>query len=237
MASHGGADAARGDEIAAQIASYQGDAVRLARRLVRTQTEAEDLAQTAILNALRRANHIENPAHVKAYVLTTVRNLWRNQLRQQGRRRFVGTDAAELLETDDAGPEERALTALDAAAARLAFGVLSETSRRVLTLRYVDGLGFLELAAELGISPVAARQRAHRAREELICACIEQTAVPGRRTCGHVRTKLGRYLRGRLSKRVRSEISQHLSLCQACGECYEQLNELYGHRLTMERGQ
>ncbi len=237
MASQGDPEATNGHEIAIRIAGYQADAVRLARRLVRTQAEAEDLAQTAILNALRRASHIEDPAHIKAYVLTTVRNLWRNQLRQQGRRRFVGTDAAELLEAEDAGPEEQALTALDAATARVAFGVLSETSRRVLTLRYVDGLGFLQLAAELGISPVAARQRAHRAREELIGACIEQTAASGPTACGHVRSRLGRYLRGRLSKRIRSEIAQHLSQCEACRDCYEQLTELYGHRLTVERGQ
>jgi RNA polymerase sigma-70 factor, ECF subfamily len=237
LASQRGPEAAGDRDIAARIASYQTDAVRLARRLVRTHAEAEDLAQTAILNALRRANHIEDPAHVKAYVLTTVRNLWRNQLRQQGNRRFVGTDAAELLETEEAGPEEQALTALDAATARSAFGELSETSKRVLTLRYVDGLGFLELASVLGISPVAARQRAHRAREELIGACIEQTAVPAPKTCGHVRARLGRYLRGRLSKRTRAETARHLSRCRACAECYEQLNELYGHRLTTERGE
>jgi RNA polymerase sigma-70 factor (ECF subfamily) len=198
---------------------------------VHSEAEAEDLTQTAILNVLRRAEHIEDHSHVKAYLLTTVRNLWRNQLRQKGRRRFVGADAAELLAATDAGPEELALTNLDAALANAAFESLSTTSQEVLRLRYVDGLGFVELSTRLRITTVAARQRAHRAREELVSACIEQTALKADGTCATVRSRLGRYLRGRLSRRLRDEIGAHLSTCESCHRCQEEITELYGHHL------
>jgi RNA polymerase sigma factor (sigma-70 family) len=232
MTSPTGAESSRGEELAALIAEYRGDAFRVARRLVRSDAEAEDLTQTAILNVLRRAKNIEDSAHVKAYLLTTVRNLWRNQLRQQSRRRLVGFDAAENLPATEAGPEELALTLLDTALARTAFASLSATSRQVLTLRYIDGLGFLELASLLGITAVAARQRAHRAREELIGACIEQTALTEAGTCGPIRSRMGRYLRGRLSRKARAHIAAHLASCDRCHRCYLELVDLYGYRLV-----
>jgi hypothetical protein len=96
-------------------------------------------------------------------------------------------------------------------------------------------LGFTDLAEQLGITAVAARQRAHRAREELIGACIERTALIGAGSCSFVRIRLGRYLRGRLTRKVRNQISAHLSRCRSCGECLQQLTDLYGHRLPTER--
>ena len=232
MTSPTGAESSDRDELVTLIAEHRDDAVRVARRLVRSDSEAEDLAQTAILNVLRRAEYIEDASHVKAYLLTSVRNLWRNQLRHQGGRRFVGAEAAEQLPATEAGPEELALTALDASLARTAFESLSDTSRQILLLRYVEGLGFLELAAQLGITAVAARQRAHRAREELVGACIENTAHAGIGNCAGVRSRLGRYLRGRLSRRVRAEIAVHLDGCRRCTACYNELIDLYGYLLT-----
>jgi RNA polymerase sigma factor (sigma-70 family) len=232
-----GAEPSGSDEFSMLIAQYREDAFRVARRLVRSDAEAEDLTQTAILNVLRRARYIEDASHVKAYLLTSVRNLWRNQLRQQGSRRFVGTEIAEQLPTSEPGPEERALTALDAVLARAAFASLSTTSRQVLLLRYVEGLGFLELAEQLGVTPVAARQRAHRAREELIGACIERTAHAGAGSCSAVRSRLGRYLRGRLSRRVRADIVAHLDGCLRCKACYDELLDLYGYLLASPESQ
>jgi RNA polymerase sigma factor (sigma-70 family) len=231
MADAGDAESQRGDDIAAVIAGCQADAQRVARRLVRTEADAEDLAQTAVLNALRRAHHIQGSQHVKAYVLTTVRNLWRNQLRQQGRRRFVGADIAEHVADDELGPEDRALITLDTAVARIAFSSLSERSQQVLLLRYVEGLSYSELAHALAISTVAARQRAHRARDELVGACIEHTASPGPEACSTIRGRLGRYLRGRLTPSAREEITEHLRHCTRCTECLVQLQDLYGHVL------
>jgi RNA polymerase sigma factor (sigma-70 family) len=233
MTSPTGAESSRAEELASLIAQCRDDAFRVARRLVRSDAEAEDLTQTAILNVLRRAKNIEDSAHVKAYLLTTVRNLWRNQLRQQSRRRLVGADAAEKLAATDAGPEELALTLLDTALARSAFASLSDTSRQVLALRYIDGLGFLELAELLGITAVAARQRAHRAREELIGACIEQTALSEAGNCPSIRSRMGRYLRGRLSRKTRAQIASHLSSCERCRDCYAELVDLYGYRLAI----
>jgi hypothetical protein len=102
----------------------------------------------------------------------------------------------------------------------------------VLALRYIDGLDFVELAERLGITAVAARQRAHRAREELVAACIEQTAIGENRSCPSVRSQMGRYLRGRLSRKVRAQMASHMASCDRCRRCYAELVDLYGHRLS-----
>jgi RNA polymerase sigma-70 factor (ECF subfamily) len=238
MTNPGGPESSDRGQLDTLIAQYRDEALRVARRLVRSPVEAEDLTQTAILNVLRHANNIEDVANIRAYLLTAVRNLWRNQLRQQGRRRFVGADAANYLPSSDLGPEERALNVLDAALARVAFLSLSGTSQEILALRYVQGLAFSELAAQLGISQVAARQRAHRAREELIGACIEQTPLTtDSRTCSSVRSRLGRYLRGRLSRKIRAEMALHLGACTACARCYTEIIDLYGHLLMRPEGE
>jgi RNA polymerase sigma-70 factor (ECF subfamily) len=227
--------------VRALIASYRDDAYRLARHLVRSQAEAEDLTQTAILNVLRRADHINDATFVRAYLLTTVRNLWRNQLRARGARRFVGADVAEQIPSIDDAPEDQVLTALDASLAQRALDSLSPTSREILQLRYLEGLGFPELAARLAISPVAARQRAHRAREELIGACMDQAATAGDGACRPVRRRLGRYHRGLLGRKLRAQVVTHLDACEACASCYEQLVDLYGQRIggsdQTERGE
>jgi len=216
------------DDLALLIANHREDAFRLARRLVRTTAEAEDLTQTAILNTLRRAAYISGPENVKAYLLTTVRNLWRNQLRERSRRRFVGDGIAEELPSTELAPEDHVLTLLDTALAEAALAMMSERSREIIWLRYVEEMPYEELGRRLTISPVAARQRAHRAREELIGACIDSAAHAGHGACTPVRVRLGRYYRGRLTRRARAQVALHLAECAACGSCYDELVELYG---------
>jgi RNA polymerase sigma factor (sigma-70 family) len=231
MTTSGGASAQRPEELHLLIASYREDAIRLARHLVRSTAEAEDLTQTAILNVLRRAENISDAAHVRAYLLAAVRNAWRNSLRAKGNRRFLGTDAAEQVPSEEVEPDERVITELDGSVARAAFESLSGTSREVIQLRYLEGLGFPELARRLSITPVAARQRAHRAREELVGACMDQAARAATGHCQSTRLRLGRYHRGLLSRKVRAEVQAHLDRCTACHVCYEQLIDLYGHRI------
>ncbi len=231
MATLRGAASQDPEDIPHLIAKYREDAYRLARHLVRSPAEAEDLAHTAILNVLRRADNISDAAHVRPYLLAAVRNAWRNQLRARGTRRFFGADYAERIPSADAQPDEEVETGLDIAIARAAFATLSPRSQEIIRLRYVEEMRFPDLARELSISSVAARQRAHRAREELVGACMDRAAQAGLGDCKPIRVRLGRYHRGLLSQKLRAEMSLHLEECAACHSCYGQLIELYGHRI------
>ncbi len=163
MATTGGAAAPHPQDLHLLIASYRDDAYRLARHLVRSPAEAEDLAHTAILNVLRRAENISDSAHVRAYLLTAVRNAWRNQLRARGGRRFLGADYAEGVASTDIEPDEQVLIGWETKVARAAFEALSPTSREVIALRYLEGLSFPDLAARLSIAG-ARRRRRHSPR-------------------------------------------------------------------------
>jgi RNA polymerase sigma factor (sigma-70 family) len=235
MATPDGVAAEEPENMQLLVARYRDDAFRLARHLVRSQAEAEDLAHTAILSVLRRADNISDAAHVRAYLLTAVRNAWRNQLRSRGGRRFIGADVAETIPSTDIAPDEQVLTLMDVAIARAALESLSEKSQEIIRLRYLEGLGFPELSQRLGITPVAARQRAHRAREELVGACMDRAAQAGVGDCRPIRLRLGRYHRGLLSKKARTDLEFHLASCEACASCYEQLIDLYGHRINRWR--
>ena len=232
MAKSGGSAAHDPESMPMLIAGYRDEAYRLARHLVRSAAEAEDLAHTAILNVLRRADNISDTEHVRAYLMTAVRNAWRNQLRARGGRRFVGADYAEALPSPELEPDEVVLTGFDTAIARAAFESLSPTSRQIIQLRYLEELSFPELAAQLAITSVAARQRAHRAREELVGACMEHAANEGIGDCKSVRLRLGRYHRGLLNRRARAQLELHLSRCTSCTACYEELIDLYGNRIN-----
>ncbi|MEX0666185.1 MAG: sigma-70 family RNA polymerase sigma factor [Acidimicrobiia bacterium] len=229
--------AGRGDaaqqpgEIHLLIARYREDAYRLARHLVRSQAEAEDLAHTAILNVLRRAENISDAEHVRPYLLTAVRNAWRNQLRARGGRRFIGAGYAEGMPSTDVPPDDQVVIGIDLTIARAAFEMLSPTSKEIIRLRYIDGMSFPDVAELLTITSVAARQRAHRAREELVGACMDSAAQAGLGECKPIRTRLGRFHRGLLSQKTRADVGAHLAACAACQSCYEQLIELYGHRI------
>jgi len=219
------------EELLLVIARYREDAYRLARRLTRSAHEAEDLAQTALLNVIRRAEYIDDETKVRSYLLTTVRNVWRNQLRSRSKRQIVGSDAVELIPSSELDPEEQVLTTLDAAVAASAFQLLSKTSQDVLRLRYIEGLDYHRLAERLAISAVAARQRAHRAREELVTACMELDSHAADEDCERVRARLGRYHRGLLTKKLRAQLEIHLRRCEKCARHYEQVVDLYGARL------
>ncbi len=143
----------------------------------------------------------------------------------------LGADAADMLPSTDIEPDEQVLNGFDVSLAASALDGLSPTSREILQLRYLEELDFPELARRLGISQVAARQRAHRAREELVGACMDRSALLGKGECRTIRVQLGRFHRGMLSRRVRADLALHLGECGACTDCYEQLVDLYGHRI------
>jgi len=216
------------DDIHALIASFRTDAVRVARRLVRTQMEAEDLAQTALMNVLARAHAISDPQMVKPYLMTAVRNLWRNQLRA-GRRFEPARDDTIFDRLPDPEPDEPTVSGIDAATLEVALKTLSEANAALLALRYVERLDYTAIGERLGITPPTARQRVHRAMEQLRTACFAvEPDTSSARVCHLTRVRLGRYARGVLSNRIATRVTLHLGGCSPCRSIYLDLTEVLG---------
>jgi len=217
-----------GGDIRGLIASFRPDAVRVARSLVRSDAEAEDLAQTAVLKVLQRADSISDPAFVKPYLLTTVRNLWRNQLRDG--RRFEPHDQTIFERLPAESPDnDPVVSALDMRTFLIAMDTLSKPNRELIELRYLERLEYEEIGEQLGITPSTARQRVHRARERLISTCFAADPdddSPG--VCRMTRLRLARFVRGALSRRIAARVALHIRSCDPCRDEYSQLADLYG---------
>lgn len=214
-------------EINDLIASFRPDAVRVARRLVRTQAEAEDLAQTALMNVIARSHAISDPSFVKPYLMAAVRNLWKNQIRSTKRCQPARDETIFDRIPDSSEVDEPSFSEVDAAMVRRAMESLSQQNLDLLHLRYVEHLDYAAIGSRLGISAPTARQRVHRATEQLRSACFsadsEQTA---RRVCHLTKVRLARYARCVLAGRVAERVTEHLRACDDCMRAYEQLIEV-----------
>ena len=105
-----------------------------------------------------------------AWLYGIARNVVAGERRRQAvERRAVGRfQGRELLDEDDvAALQERIDAASAARELYAALAALSEKERAVLELVALDGLSVGESARALGIRPVAARVRLHRARRQL----------------------------------------------------------------------
>jgi len=143
--------------IETEWAQYQAPVYNFMRRMGLDQPLAADLAQETFVRALRGTHRYRGDASVRAWVLGIARNVFREWLRS-GRREIPVAEVAERPVREPAGAEpvdvERALARLDA------------DHREVLVLRFVLDLPSREVAAALGITDDAARQRVSRAKAE-----------------------------------------------------------------------
>lgn len=110
---------------------------------------------------------------VKGYLLTIARNLFLADRRHV--RRMTTLD--ERAQDTRPGPERRAHAHLELQAVLAALQRLPEMDRAAVLLRAEEGMSYDEVAAALGISPVAARVKVHRARLKLAEAL--RTGGPG----------------------------------------------------------
>jgi RNA polymerase sigma-70 factor (ECF subfamily) len=155
------------------LSDLRPDAMRFAGWLGVPPSSREDLVQSALARVYPHAASLSDPEGLKSYLLTTVRNLWRNECRRSRtacsfEARVATRDASPLAP----GPDEVVIINHDHEAVRAAFASLAPAHREALRLRYLDALDYGAVARALHVSAVAARQRVHRARRRLVDAYV-----------------------------------------------------------------
>jgi RNA polymerase sigma-70 factor (ECF subfamily) len=152
------------------VVEHRAQIFRYARSLCRSDADAEDLAQSALVRALQRGPLACNAEQAKWYVLRIVRNLAIDQAR--ARARFTVEPHATLpeLPAEELLPEEIVLRADDEIIPRAAFDDLEPQHREVLRLRFLEELGYDKVAERLDVTEHAARQRVYRAMQALRAA-------------------------------------------------------------------
>jgi RNA polymerase sigma factor (sigma-70 family) len=152
---------------------YQPLALRIARRLMPTEEEAQDIVQETMLEAYLSLHRLQEPDRFKSWLLGILLNLGRNRLRRSLRKKTeqnqipLDWDAAYALANQNPQPqqvaEERELHRQVAAAV----DELPTNLRNAIWLFYFEALSLQEIGVLLGISVNAVKVRLHRARHSL----------------------------------------------------------------------
>jgi RNA polymerase sigma-70 factor (ECF subfamily) len=135
--------------------------LREARRHTRSEVDAQDAAQTAMLLAWRSRASCRTPEDPIPWMLAiTRREAWRTRPEAV----LVGID--EWQEGDRAIFDDADWT-LECLDLRSAIAGMAEDERRLLHLRYVEDLAQPSVAQRLGIPEGTVKVRLHRARTRL----------------------------------------------------------------------
>jgi RNA polymerase sigma-70 factor (ECF subfamily) len=135
--------------------------LRLAYRYASNPSEAEDIAQDALLRAWRHRSSLRDGDRRNQWLATIVRN---EAFRQHAR---VRPDPTSAIESREGVEDQRVLATVELADLRAALKRLNERDRELLEMRYSQDLSQAEIARKLGIPEGTAKVRLHRARDRL----------------------------------------------------------------------
>jgi len=147
---------------------------RVARAVVKDETDAEDVMQQAYINAFMHLDQFEERAQFSTWLTRiTLHEALARRRRSHAHPTASITDGdqdGELMDeliAPDADPERQAYSAQLTHVLENAVDALPEAYRIVFALRDVEGLSTAETAASLSLSEEAVKTRLHRARAML----------------------------------------------------------------------
>ena len=165
--------------------------------IIKNETEAEDGAQEAIINAYRHLTSFRGDAKFSTWLTTIAINEGRKRLRKSKGAAEQSIEEQEEGHEGDYTPapltdwREIPLAALERKelreALRIAVAELPDIYRQVFTLRDLEELNIEETAQALGINPGAVKVRLHRARimlQKRLVAFLKTTAPARKRFFG-----------------------------------------------------
>lgn len=166
----------RTDRFDALVAPHLGTLLRVAYRLTRNSTDAQDLVQDTCIAACEHPAELGAADHPVRWLLRVLHNRFIDRARHRKRSPFVAlddADAASPLVCERPGPEESAQQAQSERALERAYLKLEDDQRTLLVLR-AEGYDLAEIESITGIAKDVLRARLHRARRSLARHLDEQ---------------------------------------------------------------
>lgn len=208
----------------------------LARRIVRDDGRAADVAQDTFLNAWRRIDTLADPASLGGWLLRIARNRALNVVEKEGRSITVDDESMHRIEAG--GPTVNApdgfrvadlahlgdparVVEHDEVAALLweAADALGERDRTVLDLQLRHGLTPAEIGEVVGVNRNAANQLVHRVKGRLESAVQARVLWRGEiPSCEALRAALAAAGVDTFDSRAVTITNNHASGCEECGE-------------------
>jgi RNA polymerase sigma-70 factor (ECF subfamily) len=133
----------------------------MAYRYASNPSEAEDIAQDALLRAWRRRSTLREADRRNQWLSTIVRN---EAFRHHAR---VRPDPTSEIETYEGAEDAQVVATVERADLHAALKRLNESDRQLLELRYDEDLTQSAIARRLGIPEGTVKVRLHRARDKL----------------------------------------------------------------------
>jgi RNA polymerase sigma factor (sigma-70 family) len=162
-------------DLASLYSEHRSSLVSQARRMLRSDSEANEVVQEAFIKFILAAPELDTKERALAYLRATINNLSLNVIRARGSRPNLvaldsDTSAERLAEiaVENYIPADVSISAAeDAAIIKLALTKLSPAERAALVMWEMEGRSTSEIAAELGIKETAVRHTVSRARASL----------------------------------------------------------------------
>ena len=158
------------------VEKYHKKLYRLLSRMVRDQSEIEDIVQDSFIKAYRAINNFRGDSAFYTWLYRIGVNTAKNHLMALGRRPKAMNDVEleDIENFDDAGdlrsyetPESVMMTKEIAATVNDTIENLPEELRSAITLREMDGLSYEEIAEIMDCPIGTVRSRIFRARESI----------------------------------------------------------------------
>ena len=159
------------------VEKYKQPVINLTGRMLRDETEAEDLAQAVFVQVFKSARNYERKAKFTTWLFTIARNLCLNEIRRRARhpaesldQTHPGQEDQPLLQVEDRrtdSPPDTLLRTELVTKIDEALSELPENQRTALLLCRQEELSYEEIAEVLGCSLAATKSLIHRGRETL----------------------------------------------------------------------
>ena len=146
-------------------------AFNLARWLLRSRADAEDVAQEAMLHSYKFFPSFHG-GDARAWLLQIVRNTCYSWLEKNSREGNMTEFDEEFHGPASPTPEDAAIASQDRARLTRALESLSPRSREVLVLRELEGCSYKEIAAITSIPIGTVMSSLSRARRQLLSALV-----------------------------------------------------------------
>jgi RNA polymerase sigma factor (sigma-70 family) len=183
---------------------HRAEVYRYAYAVLGNHADAEDITQTTFMNAYRALEQGVRPRKPSNWLLAIASNAIKQRFRQEDARpREVELDERIVgAEADDDGPSVgELLTALSK---------IPPQQRQAIVLREFEGRSYAEIADILGITTSALETLLFRARRRLAEELEHQL------TCTEVQLAVSKAVDGRLGRKERRRLRDHLDECPDC---------------------
>lgn len=165
------------DAFAQIVMRYQRPVVGFCYRMLRSEQDAEDVAQEAFVRLHRHLPRLQPDAKFSTVLFGIARNLTLNYIRdmkRRGRGRSLPLDEAPDLVTGASLPSRVLHLKELERQIEIALATLTDEHRAVLHLREFEGLDYDSIAEIMGCRTGTVKSRLARAREQLRLRLREQ---------------------------------------------------------------